>query len=549
MMMNFGINYQMDYLKQSCNNYNTMSLLDNTPFQQLNQSYENGINMMQFTESQNFANDLNNNFLFDSPSNLGLNDELLLSLQDLDIPQSRKEPFKMHRKQPSGSAIYGFHGRELSIPGLEPIDLTDIMNETVSESKKAKHTRRLHKLIDPKAVQLSKDYIITNNKPTAYKFPPESDSVSSDEVFPEECISFDGAITSFQYNMEGIDCILNSSIQKTTWDNIKPVLPTPTTTADNSPVKQRFADEPSQKEVATPKSNQNISVFNNPCITPPLKLSDTDSTVFSSNNDNKDNYSSPCHSNYTTTSDDHKIHNQKEEALWNEIIKDTSIPEVSISNALSINGNSPTKPLISSPTHRPRSKNGEKVSTLPPGYIDQFIRGPDETKKYICNFKECGKVFQRKYNIRSHIQTHLCDRPYECSFSSCHKRFVRQHDLHRHEKIHQTNKFSCECGKSFSRIDALRRHIERNICIGGIESESTIKKPKKKRGRPKKVRIETPVLISRIEESLVNNSLNNSNKNNNDFSEVGIYPFKSFVENPYSKTCMNSKKNYLLGTH
>jgi regulatory protein SWI5 len=90
-----------------------------------------------------------------------------------------------------------------------------------------------------------------------------------------------------------------------------------------------------------------------------------------------------------------------------------------------------------------------------------YIAGPDpRDHKFECLFPDCGKRFGRKYNIQSHIQTHLSDRPYRCE--TCRAGFVGQHDLRRHEKIHGGDKpFVCACRKSFARQDALTRHRQR----------------------------------------------------------------------------------------
>ena len=64
----------------------------------------------------------------------------------------------------------------------------------------------------------------------------------------------------------------------------------------------------------------------------------------------------------------------------------------------------------------------QKTSLLPPGELDNYWTGPDEDKIYTCTYKNCGKKFTRRYNVRSHIQTHLSDRPFGCQF--CPKRFV-----------------------------------------------------------------------------------------------------------------------------
>lgn len=109
----------------------------------------------------------------------------------------------------------------------------------------------------------------------------------------------------------------------------------------------------------------------------------------------------------------------------------------------------------------------KKTSLLPPGELDRYWVGPDQNRIFTCTYKNCGKKFTRRYNVRSHIQTHLSDRPFGCSY--CSKRFVRQHDLNRHVKGHlEARHCKCDCGKEFSRLDALKKHKLRNICIGGL---------------------------------------------------------------------------------
>jgi hypothetical protein len=109
----------------------------------------------------------------------------------------------------------------------------------------------------------------------------------------------------------------------------------------------------------------------------------------------------------------------------------------------------------------PVKSRGTRQSNIPDATMAAYIAGPDPSDhKFICLYPECGKRFGRKYNIQSHIQTHLSDRPYRCDI--CRAGFVRQHDLRRHEKIHGGDKpFVCACRKSFARQDALTRHRQR----------------------------------------------------------------------------------------
>jgi Zinc finger, C2H2 type len=127
----------------------------------------------------------------------------------------------------------------------------------------------------------------------------------------------------------------------------------------------------------------------------------------------------------------------------------------------------------------PVKSRGTRHSNIPDATMQSYIAGPDgPDHKFVCLYPDCGKRFGRKYNIQSHIQTHLSDRPYRCEI--CQAGFVRQHDLRRHEKIHGGDKpFVCACRKSFARQDALTRHRQRYvlccenllICLGGYVLE------------------------------------------------------------------------------
>ncbi|KAL4918563.1 hypothetical protein BDW62DRAFT_63256 [Aspergillus aurantiobrunneus] len=119
--------------------------------------------------------------------------------------------------------------------------------------------------------------------------------------------------------------------------------------------------------------------------------------------------------------------------------------------------------------------------------IASFIHGPDpEDGKWVCLHPGCGRRFGRKENIKSHVQTHLGDRQYKCDH--CDKCFVRGHDLKRHAKIHTGDKpYECLCGNVFARHDALTRHRQRGMCVGGYKG---IVRKTTKRGRPKKHRPE-----------------------------------------------------------
>lgn len=98
---------------------------------------------------------------------------------------------------------------------------------------------------------------------------------------------------------------------------------------------------------------------------------------------------------------------------------------------------------------------------------------------------ECGKSFQKPYNLRSHMKSHSSDRPFKCLV--CSKTFARSHDRKRHEQLHAGQKnYKCEgylkdertrwgCGKCFARSDALARHFRTEtgwLCIKPFMDEA-----------------------------------------------------------------------------
>ena len=134
-------------------------------------------------------------------------------------------------------------------------------------------------------------------------------------------------------------------------------------------------------------------------------------------------------------------------------------------NGIGLNTNLNTSPMVSG------GRNGKRYGMLPREQIDKYILeiGP---KQFQCKFKDCQKRFNRRYNARTHIQTHLCDRPYKCDFPGCQKAFVRNHDLLRHKKSHLEKGYSCAgCGKKFHSEDSLVKHQERKSHEGRLDEE------------------------------------------------------------------------------
>ena len=89
------------------------------------------------------------------------------------------------------------------------------------------------------------------------------------------------------------------------------------------------------------------------------------------------------------------------------------------------------------------------------------VKTTAENARFHCN--ECGKRFQRVYNLRSHMLKHEETREkIQCPHTGCGKSFDRKTDLSRHERsvhLHLREHKCVLCGSFFARKDTLVRCV------------------------------------------------------------------------------------------
>lgn len=89
-------------------------------------------------------------------------------------------------------------------------------------------------------------------------------------------------------------------------------------------------------------------------------------------------------------------------------------------------------------------------------------------RRYECMHPQCTRTFTRLFNLKAHQETHNPARTRAFQCNECGVSFCRAQDLLRHGTVHdKSNLMTCPaCGptKTFSRKDALRRHVRINGC-------------------------------------------------------------------------------------
>lgn len=443
--------------------------------------------------------------------------DALTTLQDLDVPSgygqapmppqaSVSTPLR-HSKKPSGTAIFGFvdHNRELSLSGssdmyrmmklpdipksISPTQLTQISNDQL-DFNFDQPLEAVQPILLTEEDEKKDDLIVTTSHPKLYKFPPDLDDGLEQYLSSADPLQPIHHPTQKEVYPPDIDSVADLP-------QAKKYVPIPVNEYSSPVYKRSDYTEPTylvRREALKPDTidkdvlNMNMNVF----LPPPESESGSP-------------YSLPRPGHFSSPYEKRTFYNPQFFSDNNP----SSLPQpllalspVKFSADDTVDANetvlqltplkTPTKNKITlewSPIISPNGKATrdvrraiqellpkrvvKKTSLLPPGELDRYWEGPDENKVFTCTFKNCGKKFTRRYNVRLHIQTHLSDRPFTCTY--CPKSFVRQHDLNRHVKLHMVLKHCrCKCGKEFTRVEGYRKHLFNGVCV---KNDGAIAKP------------------------------------------------------------------------
>jgi hypothetical protein len=120
----------------------------------------------------------------------------------------------------------------------------------------------------------------------------------------------------------------------------------------------------------------------------------------------------------------------------------------------------------SSPYEKPKNRSQLGINFIETTFTPELRTTQfDESgsKAFKCPHNDCDRSFVQMRALLNHQLSHSKDRLYSCQY--CDARFRRQPDLQRHiRSLHTTgiNAYVCphNCGRSFPRSDALKRHLE-----------------------------------------------------------------------------------------
>ncbi|KAK6952215.1 hypothetical protein Daesc_006748 [Daldinia eschscholtzii] len=115
-----------------------------------------------------------------------------------------------------------------------------------------------------------------------------------------------------------------------------------------------------------------------------------------------------------------------------------------------------------SPPHQDEEKfNLRRKSCSPEGKSSASGRGgKDRQKRYICDFKGCGKRCAQKTQLETHKRAHTGEKPYVCEEPGCGLGFSQRGNLKSHIRQHTGEKpYRCDiCNKAFAQLGNVKPH-------------------------------------------------------------------------------------------
>ena len=58
---------------------------------------------------------------------------------------------------------------------------------------------------------------------------------------------------------------------------------------------------------------------------------------------------------------------------------------------------------------------------------------------YICQYDNCGRLFNKTWNFIDHVRIHTGDKPFKCDV--CHRGFAQKGNLNKHKRLHWTKDY------------------------------------------------------------------------------------------------------------